>query len=187
MSTSRVDALGAEVYLRRLRLVDLDERVIAWFQQTELVRYYSRNPSRFTKDALIHDLVDGWEEGTLFTYGIYAIDSSIPFGILRIGPVDKTNRTSDMSILVGDRSLAKKGYAVEAIRLGNRLAFERHDIRKLSGGMYEANIAAIKTYLRAGWVPEGKLVGHYLVDGEPMDRVLVACFNPRYFPAMRYE
>ena len=36
---------------------------------------------------------------------------------------------------------------------------------------------------RKVWVVEGTLKGHYLVDGKPMDRILVACFNKRYFPA----
>jgi RimJ/RimL family protein N-acetyltransferase len=42
--------------------------------------------------------------------------------------------------------------------------------------MYANNKASIGAYLKAGWVIEGILKDHYLVDDLPMDRVLVACF-----------
>jgi hypothetical protein len=65
--------------------------------------------------------------------------------------------------------------------LGNKLCFEYYDFRKLHGGMFQANIASIKAYLKTGWVIEGLLKGQYWVDQKPMDRVAVACFNPKYF------
>ena len=91
--------------------------------------------------------------------------------------------TSDLVALIGDRDYLGLGLAKEAIALGNVMAFEQHDIRKLYGGMFAAHIASIKAYTAAGWVIEGSLKGQYLVEGKPMDRVLVACFNPKYFPA----
>ena len=77
--------------------------------------------------------------------------------------------------------------AAEAIKLGNQLAFSVYDIRKLYGGMYESNVASIKAYLRAGWLIEGRLKGFYQVDGRNEDRVLVGCFNPKYFSEIEIE
>jgi len=47
--------------------------------------------------------------------------------------------------------------------------------------MFRGNIGSVKAYTRAGWVIEGVLKGQYLVDGKAEDRILVACFNPKYF------
>jgi hypothetical protein len=51
--------------------------------------------------------------------------------------------------------------------------------------MYETNISSIKSYTKAGWVIEGRLSGHYLVDGNQIDRILVGCFNPKYFKELQ--
>ena len=68
----------------------------------------------------------------------------------------------------------------EAIVLGQRIAFERHNIRKLSGGVLGPNIASFKAFTRAGWVEEGRLRDHYLVDGEPVDWIVISCLNPAW-------
>jgi len=108
-------------------------------------------------------------------------DTERLIGTIKIGPIDRRNETSDLVVHVGDRENGGKGIASEAISLGNTLAFENLGIRKLFGGMYDANVSAIRAYLRAGWVVEGRRRDHYLVDGHLMDRVLVACF--KYPPA----
>ena len=96
--------------------------------------------------------------------------------------MNRDHRISDLVVLIGDRRFHGKGLAVEAIRLGNGLGFREFGIRKLFGGMYETNQSSYKAYLRAGWVEEGRLKGQYLVAGQPIDRILVACFNPEFFP-----
>ena len=49
------------------------------------------------------------------------------------------------------------------------------------GPIIRSNIGAIKVYLKANWVIEAILKGHFLVDDETKDAVLVACYNPKYF------
>ena len=74
-----------------------------------------------------------------------------------------------------------KGLAQKAIQLASNLAFDKFDIRRLHGGMYQSNIPSIKAYTRAGWFIEATLKGYYLVDGKAEDRICVAYLNPRYF------
>jgi len=168
--------------MARLTADDIDDRVVSWFQRDELTRYYSSRGGRYVKDEMIREMESAEAAGTLFTYGVFLNDDLRLIGTLRMGPIDLRHRLSDMPLIIGERPADSKGLAVEAIRLGNQIAFEIHDIRKLFGGMFEANTAAIRAYSRAGWVEESRLIGHYLVHGQPMDRILYACFNPRYFP-----
>ena len=53
--------------------------------------------------------------------------------------------------------------------------------------MYASNVASIKAYCRAGWLIEGRLKGFYQVEGRNEDRVLVGCFNPKYFSEPEIE
>lgn len=184
MTVREAAARGPRVHLARLTVEDIDDRVVSWFQIEDLTRFYSGRGRRYVRDEMICEMESAEAAGTLFTYGVFLNDDLRLIGTLRMGPLDRRHRISDMPLIIGERPADSKGLAVEAIRLGNEIAFEIHDIRKLFGGMFEANTAAIRAYSRAGWVEEGRLIGHYLVDGKPMDRILYACFNPRYFPTV---
>ena len=88
---------------------------------------------------------------------------------------------SDLVTVIGDKNYWGMGLATEAIKLGIELAFSKHDIRKLSAGMYSDNVRSINAYIKAGFVIEAILRGQYLLNGKVLNRVCVACFNPKYF------
>jgi RimJ/RimL family protein N-acetyltransferase len=172
---------GERLYLREIKPADLDDKVMLWFEDEELMKYYTNSKSKITKDSLLKSIDDGKKQGNLFTFGIFHIENKCLIGTVKLGPINFNHKTSDLATLIGDRSFLGKGLAVDAIKLGNELAFSHFDIRKLFGGMYISNIPSIKAYTRAGWLIEGRLKGQFLVDGNSEDRLLVACFNPKYF------
>lgn len=168
--------------LSRLQESQLDERILAWFTEEDLVRYYSRNPSRFTRENLLADLDDGWSTASLLTLAVHNVQTRRIVGVLRLGPMDWRHGLGDMPLIMGERQEAFQGFATEVVKLGNQLAFEVCGLRKLHGGVYEANKGAVIAYGRAGWVVPGVLEDHYWVKDKGMDRILVACHNPRFFP-----
>lgn len=169
--------------LRPLQATDLDEHFLSWFQDEELMRFYTNSRQQHTRESLWHNISQGAAAGTSYTFAIVERASAACIGTIKVGPINHDHRIADLVVLIGDRRFHGRGLAVEAIRLGNALAFQEFDIRKLFGGMFETNQSSYKAYTRAGWVEEGRLKGHYLVDNQPVDRILVACFNPAYFPA----
>jgi len=169
------------VFIKEIEITDFTDRVMAWFEDAELMRYYSNSRNKITRESLLQSIADGKKNGNVFTFGIYDNASSVLIGTLKLGPINHSQKISDLVVLIGDRDFLGKGLAVEAIKLGNELSFEEYDIRKLFGGMYESNTPSIKAYTRAGWIIEGRLKGHYWVGGTNEDRILVGCFNPKYF------
>jgi RimJ/RimL family protein N-acetyltransferase len=172
-------ASGLRVFLRRLREEDIDERFASWFQNKDLMQYYRGNPKPMSRQDLLDELSDFETKGEVFVYAVVFAESNLVIGTIKIGPVHAVHGISDLVVLLGDVEFHGKGLAVEAIVQGNNRAFTEHNVRKLHGGMYASNTASINAYLKAGWIIEGSLKDHYLVDGEPMDRVLVACFPSR--------
>lgn len=170
------------IFLQEINIEDINERVMLWFDDSELMKYYSNSKNKITKESLIESIELGKKNGNVFTYGIFDNLTTTLIGTIKIGPINHAHKISDLVALIGDRDFLGKGLAVEAIKLGNELAFNELSIRKLFGGMYESNIASIKAYTRAGWIIEGRLKGHYIVDGKNEDRILVGCYNPKYFP-----
>jgi ribosomal-protein-alanine N-acetyltransferase len=172
---------GQKLYLRKIEAKDITDRVMSWFDDEELMKFYTSSKNKITREKLLFSIEDGQKNGNLFTYGIFTIETNELIGTLKLGPIHFVHRTSDLVVLIGDRNYLGKGLSAEAIRLGNQLAFEEFDLRKLYGGMYASNIPSIKAYTRAGWLIEGRLKGFYEVDGKNEDRILVGCFNPNYF------
>lgn len=170
------------LYLKLLSTADVDDRMVSWHQDTDSMQFYTRSGRLWTNADIERDIKTGLDSKSHFIYGVYVHDGDVCVGTVKIGPIDWKNRISDLVALIGDRAYLGKGLAVEAIRLAGEVAFEHYDIRKLFGGMYESNISSIKAYTKAGWVIEGRLKGHYLAGEKQEDRVLVGCFNPKYFP-----
>ncbi|MDT0645908.1 GNAT family protein [Zunongwangia sp. F260] len=172
---------GERVYLNEIEKKDITDDVMKWFKDEELMKFYTSSKQTITKEKLLHSIEEGKSKGNLFTFGIYTIEDNTLIGTIKLGPIHQGHKTSDLVILIGDRNYLGKGLAVEAIKVGNTLAFEEFNIRKLYGGMYESNIPSIKAYTRAGWLVEGRLKGFYSVDNRNEDRILVGCFNPKHF------
>ncbi|SHI85128.1 Protein N-acetyltransferase, RimJ/RimL family [Hymenobacter daecheongensis DSM 21074] len=168
--------------LRSLKPSDLDESFLSWFQDEELMRFYTNSRQTHTRESLLANITQGIEAGTSYVFAIVDRASQACIGTIKLGPINHDHKISDLVVLIGDRRFHGQGLAVDAIRLGNAIAFEEFGIRKLFGGMFETNQSSYKAYTRAGWVEEGRLKGHYLVDDQPVDRLLVACFNPTFFP-----
>ncbi|UWQ95890.1 GNAT family N-acetyltransferase [Rhodobacteraceae bacterium M385] len=171
-----------DVSIQPLKVSDINDEFVSWHQNTDgHLDYYTGSQRSISKDDLIAWVSTAKSKNTFFY--MIMVDGTNPVGTVKIGPVDTKNKTSDLVCLIGSRSYLGKGLASRAITIANNEAFENHDIRRLHGGMYEDNIASIKAYCRAGWVIEGRMSGFYWVDAKPMDRVCVACFNPKYFPS----
>lgn len=170
-----------KVYLQEIKIDDLDNRVLSWFEDEDLMKFYTNSKIKITKEILINAIETGKNQSSNFTYGIFTIEENKIIGTIKIGPINHVHKTSDLVILIGDRNYLGKGLSPEIIKLGNKLAFEKYNLRKLYGGMYSSNIASIKAYRNAGWIIEGRLKGFYLVNNLNEDRILVSCFNPKYF------
>ncbi|WP_226389024.1 GNAT family N-acetyltransferase [Penaeicola halotolerans] len=170
----------------------LTDRIMSWFDNEDLMRYYTNSKKKITREELLGSIEAGINSGTAFTYFIKSKETGQIIGTTKVGPINLAHKISDIPVLIGDKTGLGKGIGSEAIVLGNKLAFEHYDIRKLFGGIYASNIASIKAFIRSGWVVEGVLKGHYWNNGKNEDRILVGCFNPKYFTpeeiaAARYE
>jgi len=169
------------IKLRKLELRDINDEYCNWYKNDDgHLDYFTGSNRVFSKATLIDDYNHGVETGRWFYYLIEDKDSN-RIGNVKIGPIDIKNATSDLVCLIGNRDFLGKGVAAKAIALANDIAFRKHGIRRLHGGMYKSNVPSIKAYTRAGWFVECEMEGFYLIDGKVESRVCVACLNPDLF------
>jgi RimJ/RimL family protein N-acetyltransferase len=140
-----------------------------------------QTPRKIDREQLLQELKTGEDTGNYHLYGVFDKSNDLCIGNIRVGMITHVHKISDLAIFIGNPEYLGKGLATEAINLGNQLCFGPYDFRKLHGGMFEENIASVKAYMKTGWVVEGRLRAQYWVNEKPMDRITVACFNPKYF------
>ncbi|WP_396586915.1 GNAT family N-acetyltransferase [Bermanella sp. R86510] len=165
-----------------LKDTDVDKEYISWYQNDDgHLNYFTGSRRAFTKATIVDDMERGLSIQRWFYYLIKS-DNGEKIGNFKVGLIDQVNFTSDLVCLIGNREFAGKGLAKKSIEIANQIAFNNHGMRRLQGGMYEDHIASFKAYTRAGWFEETRMNGYYWVNGKPMDRICVACLNPKYFP-----
>lgn len=170
-----------EIKLRSLELVDIDEEYCSWYSNDDgHLNYFTGSGRAFDRNTLIEDFNEGVRSKRWYYYLILSEEGD-RVGNIKIGPIDKKNLTSDLVCFIGNRKYLGQGIAAKAIKNANEIAFKKHGIRRLHGGMYASNLPSVKAYTRADWVVEATLKGYYWIDGVAEDRVCVVCFNPVYF------
>jgi [ribosomal protein S5]-alanine N-acetyltransferase len=177
-----IAARGGGIFLRPLRDDDIDERYLSWFRDPHVTRHLEA--TNITRDDALEHLHYRENDRLRFLYAICTEDSSLHIGNVKIGDIDYKSMTSDLVTVLGDRNYWGRGLATTAIRLGNDIAFNKLNIRKLHGGMYSDNIASVKAYRKAGWVVEAVLYQHILSESGYCDRIVVSCFNPALYPTL---
>ena len=169
------------VFLRELTKEDVTENYLTGFQNENVTAFLEVDGKSLSVEDVIDYMEAGRNSGKYFMYAVCTNEGK-HIGNLKVGPINHKNMTSDLVTVIWDEDYWGKGLATESIKLGNKLAFEKYNIRKLTGGMYSSNIGSVKAYTKAGWIIEATLQNHYMVNGKLEDRIIVSCFNPPFFP-----
>ncbi len=90
---------------------------------------------------------------------------------LRISVV---NRRAAVGIGIFDRDEWGKGYGTEAMRLVLDYAFGELKLNRVELATAVENVRAVRSYEKCGFVREGLLREHCLIDGQPSDSVTMA-------------
>ena len=159
----------AGLTLRPLREEDITERYLEWFRDPEVTRYLDAH------DITREDAIEHLRRSGQYVFAIEV--DGVHIGNVKVGPLDQRHGLADLVTVIGDRDYWGKGYATEVVQQAMEIAWSL-GVRKLAAGIHGDNVGSLKAYLRAGFVAEGRLADHYMVDGKPQDRVCVSAWNP---------
>jgi len=91
--------------------------------------------------------------------------------------IHATDRTAEFGITIGDTDYWGRGYGGEAARICVDYALRLRNLRKLYLTVLSNNPRAMRAYLNAGFVEEGRQVRHVWSAGEYVDQVHMAAFR----------
>lgn len=91
-------------------------------------------------------------------------------GLLRMFPAW---RQTDLTLIIPDPAMQRRGYGTEAISLMLDLAFHDYGLHRVSIGVEGLNTPALEFYKKVGFKPEGRLEEAYFYDNEYSDFVMM--------------
>ena len=114
-------------------------------------------------------------------FSIYTDDLGL-IGTANLVDIDWKNKNAFHGMLLGDKEVRGKGYAVDTVMAVMKYAFEELGLNRLDGSMIEYNEASLKMYLgKCGWKEEGRQRNWYFRKNKFWDRILVGITKEDYF------
>lgn len=180
MKTSRPPyATGTKTYLTKMVPELVTERYLRWMSDPEVTR--TLVAGRYPEDIEgIQRFVATHMAPPHVFLAIYWRETDEHIGNVKL-TVDTLNRRGEFSIVIGEKEFWGKGVSTEVTALMLEIAFCRLNLHRVFLGVNSGNIAAIKSYLKVGFIEEGRARQEMFVDGKYEDRVIMGILAEEYF------
>ncbi|MCP4568413.1 MAG: GNAT family N-acetyltransferase [FCB group bacterium] len=171
---------GNRLYLREVRLSDVNERYYKWMSDPAITRYLETRyvPQSLENIATFVRRLDGKADEPFMA--ICTKDEGQHIGNIKLGPINWMHRRAEVSLLIGEKEFWGGGYATEAISLITRFAFETLSLNKLNASCYEANRGSARAFEKCGYRAEGYLRDHCLIEGETANLIMLGITLKNY-------
>ena len=169
---------GVRLYLREVRLTDVNETYYSWMSNPLVTRYLESRFRPLSLEALQQYVQEQSSNPAVFFLAIVTRDTHTHIGNIKLGPIDWIHRTGDIGLMIGDTASWGRGFATEAIRLLTEYAFSCLNLQKVTASCYSNNPGSEQAFRRAGFEAEGTRRRQFYSDGEYVDQVLLGRIRP---------
>ena len=168
---SSVIICGERIYLREVRVEDVNQAYYRWMNDREVTRYLE---SRFFPHSLesLQEFVRKMAADQSHVFlAICLKEDKRHIGNAKLGPINWIHRYADLGLIIGEKDCWGQGYASEVIGCLVSYAFNILDLHKLIAGCYEAHQASLKAFQKNGFRIEGIRKKQYRLDGKYVNAV----------------
>lgn len=100
-------------------------------------------------------------------------------GQVSLQNVNSTMLTGEVAYTIAPTARSK-GVATEAVRILTKHIFEKSQLRRLFAHVHVENLASRRVLEKNGYLQEGLLRQHFIVNGKPTDQVLYAILRSEF-------
>jgi RimJ/RimL family protein N-acetyltransferase len=105
-----------------------------------------------------------------------------PIGNCGMLNLDWRNRSAELGIFIGEKSLWNHGYGTEAMRLLLQHGFNTLNLNRMFLRVFETNLRGIRAYEKAGFVHEGRARQAQYQDGRYVDVLWMSVLRSEWRP-----
>jgi RimJ/RimL family protein N-acetyltransferase len=156
--------------LVRLTIVDpeKDAEILAkWNRDSEYSRLLNDDAAYMWTPKQVKEWVE--KEKDLYNFIIRTMTDDQPIGFVALSGFNWASRQAWASIGLGEREFWGKGYGTEAMQILLRFAFEEMNLNRVNLDVFEYNLRAQKSYLKCGFVEEGRTRKSMMREGQRWD------------------
>ena len=161
---------GKRIILRAQREEDAPYYAY-WFNQPK-VMFQCGFEKPTDEEAEKRGILKGHESKDSVWFTITDLEGNIigETGLLRMFPAW---HQTDLTIIIPDPKMQRKGYGTEAIRIMLDMAFHEYEMHRVSIGVVGLNTDALEFYRKIGFRQEGILEEAYFYNNEYSDFVMM--------------
>ncbi len=111
----------------------------------------------------------------------------LPIGTCSFMAIESIHRSAEAGIFIGDKEYWNQGYGTEAMRLLLKFGFEDLNFHRIWLRVLESNHRARKSYLKAGYVEEGRYRKAEFRHGMYNDIILMSILQDEWFTKKQKE
>jgi RimJ/RimL family protein N-acetyltransferase len=97
------------------------------------------------------------QDSNQFIFKVIYKESSEIIGHISLGQIDKKNESARIGKVLVGKAIRGKGIGFEMVVMVLKIAFEDLNLNRVSLGVFDFNLGAIKCYEKAGFTREGLL------------------------------
>ena len=169
-----------KVRLRAFREDDLKNSV-AWLNNPVVTRYLLHmRPWSLVEEKAWIDKVMRNEDKSSATFVVETTDGEY-VGVSGLNHIDGRNRSAEAGIVIGRPEEWGRGLGTDAMKALLRHAFEELGLHRVHLRVYSFNERAIRSYVKLGFVEEGRLRQAMFRHGAWHDVVLMAILEEEWF------
>jgi [ribosomal protein S5]-alanine N-acetyltransferase len=138
--------------LRRLTTRDATARYLGWLADEDARRYIQAASATRSLDDLRNYIAERTTKVDVLFLGIFERTNGAHIGNIKYEPINFACGSAEMGILVGESGWRGRGVAREVILASARWLKLHHGISLIHLGVESDNDAALRAYLRTGFV-----------------------------------
>lgn len=120
------------------------------------------------------------QRNDLVIFGIRRLDGNKLIGSCQLNSINQIHRSAQLQIRIGEPSERGHGYGTQAVRLLLDFAFKDLNLHRVYLHVFRTNVAAIRTYVKSGFVQEGLLRQAAYIDNKYIDVVIMGILREEH-------
>ncbi len=148
---------GKDIYLRELRVSDLEGNWYQWFNDEEVTRFQNKGvfPNTREKQQAYFEKISNSSTDVVLAIIDKAGEAHV--GNVGLHNIDWVHRSAEIGIVIGEKSYWKKGYGTQAWNLISMYGIKRLGLHRLYAWILKENIPSLKAAEKSGFKKEGEI------------------------------
>lgn len=139
----------ARLKLNPLSTQFISDKYVDWMNDPEVIEYLESGGD-YSLEKLNYYLKEV-EKRPQFFWAISIKETGVHVGNIKIDPIHPIHQYGEFGIMIGDRTVWGKGFAIEASEKIIDFCFNAINIKKINLGVRKNNLSAIRLYEKLGF------------------------------------